>query len=84
MTLFIKMPIAPDTPVYSFEDFKARYLELTGEKIQDNPLENEQETHYLVGSWRLTQTIADQLVSEFPPVTIANIIPVGWVTKEEI
>ena len=72
----------PDNPVYSFEDFKARYLELTGEKIQDYPLVNEQETHYLVGSSRLTQEIADQLVSEFPPVTITNTMPVGWVTKE--
>ena len=81
MTLFIKMPILADNPVYSFEDFKARYLELTGEKIQNDPLENDQETHYLVGSSRLTQEIADQLISEFPMVTIANAIPTGWITK---
>lgn len=84
MTLYLKMPIAPDTPVYSFEDFKARYLELTGEKIQDSPLENEQETHYLVGSSRLTQEKADQLTSEFPPVTIVNTWPTGWITKEPV
>ena len=82
MTLFIKMPIAPDNPVYSFEDFKVRYLELTEESIQSTPLTNEQETHYLVGSSRLTQEISDQLTSEFPPVSIANTIPVGWITKE--
>lgn len=83
MTLFIQMPIAPDNPIYDFDSFKARYLELTGEKVQDNPLTNEQETHYLVGSWRLTQTLADQLTTEFPMVTIVNAFPMGWVTKEE-
>lgn len=78
MTLFIKMPV--ESPF--FEDFKARYLELTGEKIQDNPLTNEQETHYLVGSSRLLQDKADQLVSDFPTVSISNVMPIGWVTKE--
>lgn len=82
MTQFIKMPITPDTPVYSFEDFKTRYLELTDEKIQDSPLENEQSTHYLVGSSRLTQDIADQLTDEFPQVSIINIWPIGWITKD--
>lgn len=79
MTLFIKMPI--QHPFY--EAFKARYLELTGEGIQKYPRTNTQETHYLVGSSRLTQEITDQLVSEFPMVQIADKIPVGWVDKEE-
>lgn len=83
MTLYVQMPIAPNNPVYSYEDFKARYLELTGEKVQDNPLVNLQQTHYLVGSSRLTQAIADQLVSEFPPVTITNVWPAGWVILQE-
>jgi len=80
-SLYLKMPIQPDNPVYSFEDFKVRYKELTGESIQPNPPQNEQGTHYLVGSWILTQEIADQLIDEFPPVTIGNTIPVGWVDK---
>ena len=79
---YLKMPIAPNNSVYLFEDFKARYLELTGENIQDAPLTNEQETHYMVGSSRLTQEDADTLASEFPMVNITNSWPVGWVTKE--
>lgn len=80
MTLYIKMPQAPGL---DYGIFRARYLELTGEKIQDTPLENEQGTHYLVGSSRLSQAIADQLVSEFPAVTIGQDMPVGWLTKQE-
>lgn len=82
MTLFLKMPIAPNNPVYTLEGFKNRYLELTGEMIQSKPLTNTQETHHLVGSSRLTPEIAEQLESEFPPVSIINKWPSGWVTKE--
>lgn len=70
-------------PNYSYSSFKERYVELTGEKIQDTPLTNEQETHHLVGSSRLTQEVADQLSSEFPMVTISNSMPVGWITKQQ-
>jgi len=83
-SIYLRMPITPDNPVYSFEDFKVRYLELTGENIQQSPLTNTQETHYMTGSSRLTQAIADQLDSEFPMVIISNkgVWPVGWVTKD--
>ena len=82
-SIYLQMPIQPDNPVYSFDDFSARYLELTGEAVQSGPLTNTQETHYLIGSWRLTQTIADQLASEFPMVIISakGVWPIGWVTK---
>ena len=83
-SIYLQIPIQPNNPVYSFEDFKTRYLELTNERIQISPLVNTQETHYLVGSWRLTQTIADQLASEFPMVIISvkGVWPVGWTTKD--
>jgi len=83
-SIYLKMPIQPNNPVYTFEEFSARYLELTNEKIQVNPLTNVQETHYMVGSWRLTQEIADQLASEYPMVIISarGVVPVGWATKE--
>lgn len=68
-------------PNYTYDGFKARYLELTNESIQTQPLENEQGTHYLVGSSRLTQVIADQLKSEFPMVSITDNWPVGWTPK---
>lgn len=77
MALYIKIP--KQNPFYG--SFKDRYLELTDEKIQDSPLENEQRTHYLVGSSRLSPEIADQLISEFPQVSIRDSWPIGWVTK---
>lgn len=80
MTLYIKMP--KNNPF--FNNFKADYLATTGEKIQDSPAENEQGTHYLVGSSRLTQEQADELVSRNPSVTIMNSWPNGWVTKEAL
>lgn len=86
--IFLKMPIAPNNPVYSFENFKTRYLELmidngTSQKIQETPVINEQETHYLISSRLLPQSIADQLISEFPMVVQTNTWPVGWINKEE-
>lgn len=73
----------PKAPGLDYDAFKMRYLELTGEAIQDVPLENIQETHYVVGSSRLSQAIADQLVLEFPAVTIGQDMPAGWTTKQE-
>ncbi|MGR3179848.1 MAG: hypothetical protein ACUZ8E_17550 [Candidatus Anammoxibacter sp.] len=81
MTIFIKMPIMNQSnPNYTLDGFKARYLELTNESIQTEPLENEQGTHYLVGSSRITQEVADQLKDEFPMITFIDEIPDGWVT----
>lgn len=83
MTIFLQMPIVPNNPIYTYEGFKARYLEVTGERIQSRPLENAQGTHYMVGSSRITQAQAAQLASEFPMVTITNNWPVAWVGKNE-
>lgn len=83
MTIFVQMPININTPVYSLAKFKARYLELTGESVQDNPPQNAQGTHYIIGSSRLTQVHADQLANEFPQVIISNAFPVGWEPKED-
>jgi hypothetical protein len=77
------MPIAPNNPVYTLERFKNRYLELVGEKIQDHPNVNRQNTHYLVGSSRLTQGMANQLAAEFPMVTVTNQWPAAWQPEDE-
>jgi len=77
MTLFIRIPVD------ELETFSEKYLKETSEKIQDNPPINEAETHYLVGSGRLTQEQADGLVSRNPSVRITNSWPAGWVKKEK-
>ena len=87
-SIYLQMPISPNNPVYSFEDFKARYLELTGENVplkpQKNDVGNGVSTHYLMGSWRLTQEHADILASEFPMVTVSSrgVWPAGWVAHQ--
>ena len=79
MTKYIKIP--KNNP--HLDTFKDDYVSTVGEKIQDNPLENEQGTHYLVGSSRLTQEQADGLVSRNPSVTI-GAMPAGWKTKQSL
>jgi len=77
-TIFLKIPSkAP----FDMDAFKARYLELTGEGIQSNIAQNTQETHYLIGSSRLTQEVADQLSSEFPLVSNMTSFPASWQEK---
>ena len=68
--------------IYSSEDFKARYLELTAEKIQDQPLKSANGTGLMVGSSRLTQILADQIMVEFPTIKIVTTFPVDWVSIE--
>lgn len=80
---YIKMPINP-VGQYNFEDFKARFLELTNMSIQENPLENVSGTHYLVGTEKLSDATQDMIKAEFPQVTYTNhAFPPGWVTKEQ-
>ena len=80
MTIYIKIP---SKSPFDIDAFKARYLELTNEHIQNNPPQNEQETHYLVGSSKLTQKVANQLSVEFPLVSNSKNIPDSWVDKSE-
>ena len=77
--MFITIPV--DSQDFNLADFKADYKATTGENIQNNPPINEEETHYLVGSSKLTQEQADGLVERNPSVTIGSY-PVGWVTKD--
>ena len=75
---FIKIPNDAD-----YADFKARYLELTNMAIQNTPLENVEETHYLVGTHKLSDATQAMLEAEFPNISITNdTIPAGWTSKE--
>lgn len=78
MTIYVKIPKV------DLASFKPAYLALVGETIQSQPLENTEETHYLVGSSRVTQAQIDSLVNDYPDVSYtSDNYPQGWVTKGE-
>lgn len=62
--------------------FKARYLALTGETVQDNLMENNFRTHYMFGTSRLSDENAAIISSEFISVTVLNEYPANWVDKD--
>ena len=65
-------------------DLRKDYLQETGEKIQDNPLESEDGLSYMVGSSRATQPQLDSLkVTHTDLTTNADSEPAGWVLKVE-
>jgi len=45
--------------------FRARYLEMTGEAVQENSLQNTDGTKYMIGSSRITVAQIDILRSTF-------------------
>ncbi len=78
MTNYIKFPTAPNIDL---NQFRADYLSITGEKIQENPLENEQGTYWLVGSSRIGKAEFNQIKALYPSVTMTDKVPNGWVSK---
>lgn len=84
--MYIKFPTSP--PNFDLAQFKAAFLgevvdnEGNPVKIQDSPLENEQETHYLIGCPWVTDDNFTALKAEFPAISKTVNFPAGWVTKE--
>lgn len=76
MTRFIMIPVD------EIDAFSETYFKETEEKIQSNPPMNKEETHYLVGSFRLNRYRATKLKGLFPNVTIGKTRP-AWEIKEE-
>lgn len=77
MTQFITWPKTIDAK------FRVAYLDKTGEKIQDTPLESEDGLSYMVGSSRVTEKQLDELKVDEEITTNKDSFPVGWVTKIE-
>ncbi len=82
MTHFITWPKTIDAK------FRAAYLAKTGEKIQDNLMESEDDLYYMVGSSRVTQKQLDELkvdtsITAKPDdiKTQKDVPPSGWVPK---
>lgn len=62
------------------EEFRQRYLEVTGEKIQATPLENTDGTHFMVGTSRIFSRHIKDLVEEFA----LELNPTNFTVKEEL
>lgn len=65
--------------------FQAVYLDVTGESIQGNPQENDAQSHFVVGSSRITPAQMDVLLNnpEFLDLYIGEELPVDWVPRLE-
>jgi len=71
MHYYITIPKLDNNPVYSYAIFAARYLELTGENVQDSKPETVNGLLYF-GSNKLTPEIMATLKTEFPMIRIEN------------
>jgi len=73
MSIYLKIPILANNPVYSPEDFQARYLELTTargdpENFVLNNMREEAGVNQMSGSTKLHIDDAATLKSEFPMI----------------
>ena len=84
MTQFIMWPKSINVK------FRASYLAKTGEKIQDTPLESEDDLSYMVGSSRVSEKQLDELKNDIAITTEPGAIktrksvyPDEWAGKIE-
>lgn len=82
--VYVQMPIMPNNPIYTWEAYRTRHLEVTGHKIPAKASQNTQGTHYLSGevAAHLIQEHQDTLKAEFNMVLYTDGWPNGWVNKE--
>lgn len=75
--IFIRYPKTKDA------QFRERYFNMTGEKIQAEPMESEDGKHYMVGSYRVKQLQITALRLLFPlsGLYFGESSPSGWARK---
>lgn len=63
--------------------FRADYLVKTGEKIQNTPLESDDDLYYMVGSDRVIAEHITELEIDYPNDLETNVDapPINWVPK---
>ena len=66
MTIYIKIPILPNNPVYSAEDFAADYLNVTGEIFILDSMKEEAGIMQMTGSSICTEAQAIELQGRWP------------------
>lgn len=77
MTTYIIWPKTIDSA------FRADYLAITGEAIQQDPQENEARDQFLAGSSRLTDGQILSLATSYPEAVFSETIPSDWVPFQE-
>lgn len=75
MTTYILIPCA------AMSAFRPRYLEITGETVQDDPPTDG--VSFLIGSSRVTPGQADILTAEFPEISVFPNAPPPFVPLED-
>ena len=85
MSIYLKIPIVPENPIFTQEAFAARYLELTGEIYVLDNMREVAGVNQMSGSSVCTEEIAIQLKTEFPMVKYYTDFPStnNWIPKIE-
>ena len=65
-TIYIRIPVLADNPVYSPEDFAAYYLATIGENYLLNNMRSEAGINQMGGSTRITEDQAIELQGRWP------------------
>ena len=76
-TTYVTWPKTIDT------DFRAAYLEQVEENIQASPMENQEGTHYLVGSSKVKQEHIDVLAAAYDSIQTYDTIPEEFLQEQE-
>ena len=86
MTIYIKIPISPNNPIFTQEDFAADYLATTGEIYVLNNMQEEAGINQMGGSSRITEAQAIELQGRWPMMRYYIGFPSSnqWTPKVEI
>ena len=87
MTIYTQIPILPNNPVFTPEDFAADYLATTGEEYVLMNMEEEAGVNQMSGSSRITEAQAAELAGRWPMMTYyvqtGTELPPGWTPKAD-
>ena len=85
MLIYIQIPIAPNNPIFTPEDYAVDYLETTGEGWVQLNMEEEAGVRMMMGTTRATEAHCIELKSRWPmmtyKVTDNHELPAGWIPK---
>lgn len=83
MTIYIKIPVLANNPIYSPEDFVADYLATVGEIYVLNNMVEESGVMQMTGSHRITEEQAVELESRWPMMSYSiDEFPFNWIPEE--
>lgn len=80
---YIQIPLLPNNPIYTKEDFAADYLATTGEVWLHNNIQDENGVVEMMGSTRCTEAMAADLKTRWPMMKYDIVnegagLPVGF------